>query len=510
MERLQASDLIYLAPELTLVISAIIISLIDLMLPKRVNRDLMGWLSLLGIVGSAAFVLFYSIPLVNGDSSTGTISLLRDSYRIDDFANIMKLILLGGGALITFMSIGAVKEQEIPHRGEYYYLLLPALVGGMIMASSGELITLFVGLELLSITSYILVAIRKNRAESSEGAFKYLVTGSIASAFILYGMSFLYGMTGSTNLTEIRTLLTDATFYPLLYVSFFFMIGGFAFKVAAAPFHTWAPDVYQGAATPVTAFLATISKAAGFAILFRVVYVAFYGLGSLSNVPIHTDFFFLLMLLAAAAMILGNAMALREKNVKRLMAYSGVANAGYLLVPILNDPYSTQSTMHYTMASEFFYYLVAYVLMNIGMFAAIMIVTGQSDNEEVSAFSGLYYRAPGLAIGVVILVLSLAGIPITGGFFGKFYIMFGAVQSHIYWLAVVMIITSVVSYYYYFSIIRQMFMRTALQASNLVRSIPLSSTLWICVVLSVAMGVFPHYVIDWIESIFVYEIDLFG
>lgn len=509
MERLQASELLYLAPELTLVISAIVISLIDLLLPRRVNRDLTGWLSLLGILGSAAFVVFYSIPVINGDGP-GTISLLRDSYRIDDFGNILKLVILGGGALVTFMSIGAVKDDEIPHRGEYYYLLLPALIGGMIMASSSELITLFVGLELLSITSYILVAIRKTRAESSEGAFKYLVTGSIASAFILYGMSFLYGMTGSTNLTEIRNLLTEPSFYPLVYVSYFFMIGGFAFKVAAAPFHTWAADVYQGAATPVSAFLATVSKAAGFVILFRVVYIAFYGLGGASDIPIHADFFFVLALLAATAMILGNAMALKEKNAKRLMAYSGVANAGYLLVPILNDPFYTQSTMHYTMVPEFVYYLIAYVLMNIGMFAAIMIVTGSSRNEEISAFSGLYYRAPGLAVAIVIIVLSLAGIPITGGFFGKFFILFGTLQSQMYWLAAVMIITSVVSYYYYFSIVRQMFMRTALQATELVRSTPLVATLWICAILSVVIGLWPNGIVGWIESIFVYELDLFG
>ena len=227
MERLQASDLIYLAPELTLVISAIVISLIDLMLPKRVGRDLIGWLSLVGITCAAAFVVFHAIPLVQAE---GVVSLLNGSYRVDDFANIMKLILLGGSALITFMSIGAVRQDDIMHKGEFYYLLLPALLGGMIMASSTELITLFVGLELLSITSYILVAIRKQRAASTEGAFKYLVTGSIASAFILYGMSFLYGMTRSTSLYEIRELLSEPSFHSLIYISFFLMIGGFAFE----------------------------------------------------------------------------------------------------------------------------------------------------------------------------------------------------------------------------------------------------------------------------------------
>lgn len=507
MERLQASDLIYLAPELTLVISAIVISLIDLMLPKRVGRDLIGWLSLVGITCAAAFVVFHAIPLVQAE---GVVSLLNGSYRVDDFANIMKLILLGGSALITFMSIGAVRQDDIMHKGEFYYLLLPALLGGMIMASSTELITLFVGLELLSITSYILVAIRKQRAASTEGAFKYLVTGSIASAFILYGMSFLYGMTGSTSLYEIRELLSEPSFYPLIYISFFLMIGGFAFKVAAAPFHTWAADMYQGAATPITAFLAAISKAAGFAVLFRVVYNAFYGLGDGAGAPLHQDFFFVLALLAAISMILGNTMALKEKNIKRMMAYSGVANAGYLLVPVLNDPFYANSSVHYTMFSEFVFYLIAYVLMNIGIFAAIMIVTGRSDNEEVSSFAGLYYQAPWSAVAIIAIVLSLAGIPISGGFFGKFYILFGTLQSQMYWLAAIMIITSVVSYYYYFSIVKQMFMRSSFQPIELMRSAPLAITLWICAILSVLMGLFPQVIIGGIESIFQYGYDLFG
>ncbi|GFR39400.1 NADH-quinone oxidoreductase subunit N [Insulibacter thermoxylanivorax] len=518
MERLQASDLIYLAPELTLVISAIVISLIDLLLPRRINRDLIGWLSLLGIAGSAAFVVFHAMPLVNGSDSQ-TISLLYDSYRVDDFANILKLILLGGGVLITLMSIGAVKDSDIQHRGEYYYLLLPALIGGMIMASSAELITLYVGLEVLSITSYILVALRKNHTGATEGAFKYLVTGSIASAFILYGMSFLYGITSTTQIQYMRHMLdVDSSIFPLLYISYILMIGGFAFKIAAAPFHTWAADVYQGAATPVTTFLAAVSKAAGFAILFRVVYVTFFGLGSNTIVPVHHDLFSVLMVLAAAAMILGNTMALKEKNIKRLMAYSGVANAGYLLVPILNhplpilnDPYFLyHTTKHESMFSEFIYYLIAYVLMNIGMFAAIMMVTGKSRNEELSAFAGLYYRAPATAAAIILIVLSLAGIPITGGFFGKFFILFGTIQSQIYWLAAVMIITSVISYYYYFAIVRQMFMRSSFHAAELTRTIPLTAVLWICALAGVLMGFFPQWLVGAIESIFHYGYDLFG
>ncbi len=244
--------------------------------------------------------------------------------------------------------------------------------------------------------------------------------------------------------------------------------------------------------------------------MFRVVYNAFYGLGDGAGAPLHQDFFFVLALLAAISMILGNTMALKEKNIKRMMAYSGVANAGYLLVPVLNDPFYANSSVHYTMFSEFVFYLIAYVLMNIGIFAAIMIVTGRSDNEEVSSFAGLYYQAPWSAAAIIAIVLSLAGIPISGGFFGKFYILFGTLQSQMYWLAAIMIITSVVSYYYYFSIVKQMFMRSSFQPIELMRSAPLAITLWICAILSVLMGLFPQVIIGGIESIFQYGYDLFG
>ncbi|PZE19437.1 NADH-quinone oxidoreductase subunit N [Paenibacillus xerothermodurans] len=488
-----------MAPELTLVIAAVVLSLIDLVLPKQVNRSLLGWLSLVGIIISTLFVISALNPAEPKH-------LLDYSYRVDDFANIMKLVLLAGVGLVTFMSIGAVRQEEVPHVGEYYYMLLPATVGGMIMASSGDLITLFVGLELLSITSYILVAMRKKDIRANEGAFKYIVLGGISSAIILYGMSFLYGISGSTNLAEINTALGQnaADAMPFIYVSFFLLLAGFAFKVAAAPFHMWAPDVYQGAATPITAFLAVVSKGAAFAILFRVLY-GVYGIGALMEHPLHKDVLLSLMIVAAVGMILGNFIALRQTNLKRLLAYSGIANSGYLLVPIAIQ----FSMVHYSNFSEFAFYLIAYLFMNIGIFAVVMVLERSTGEEHINGLAGLYYRAPGLAVATVLLVLSLAGLPLSGGFFGKLYIMLGTVQTHNYWLAAVLIGTSVVSFYYYFGLIRQMFMRSDFQSRPVSATWQLAITIWLCAGVSVLLGVIPHWVLGWIEGIFSLTQDLF-
>ncbi|MEF3305130.1 NADH-quinone oxidoreductase subunit N [Paenibacillus sp. GYB003] len=508
LERLTAGDIAHLAPELSLVITAVVLSLLDLLMPRSVNRTLLGWLAIVGTAVSAAFVIgdISALNVSGAEKPVTPVTLLGDSWRIDDFANLFKLLFLAGTALILFMSVGNVKEDEIPHTGEFYYMFLPATVGAMVMASSGDLITLFVGLELLSITSYVLVGMRKKRYASNEGAFKYVVTGGISSAVILYGMSFLYGMSGSTNLSKINEALADnyASFEPLMYATLFLLIAGFGFKIAAAPFHMWAPDVYEGAPTQVTAYLAVVSKAAGFAISFRVIY-SLFGQGRLLEQPIHADAFAAIAIVAAAAMIVGNFVALRQTNMKRLLAYSGIANSGYLLVPI-----STHFGMvHYSNFSEMFFYLIAYLFMNIGAIAVFAVVSESSKDETVSSFAGLYYRAPGLAIAMVILLLSLAGLPVTGGFFGKLYIMLGTLQMHSYWLAAVIIGTSVVSFYYYFGIIRQMFMRQGANDAPVKASLTSGITIWICAAATLLTGFFPHVVLRYIETMFSVPIDLF-
>ncbi|WP_040952323.1 NADH-quinone oxidoreductase subunit N [Gorillibacterium massiliense] len=491
---LTLADMGHLAPELTLVAFTLALILLDLFLPRKMSRTVIGWLSLLGVAVSAGFVIYNLDP-------ANTVSLLGGAYRIDDFANILKLIFLVGTALILLMSFGSTEEEEIHQTGEYYYLLLPATMGAMFMASSSDLITLYVGLETLSIASYVLVGMRKRNLLSSEGAFKYAVQGGIASAFILYGMSFLYGMTGSTNITAIRQGIAqlDPSMEAMLYMSFFLLLAGFGFKIAAAPFHTWAPDVYQGAPTPISAFLATVSKGAGFAVMFRLFY-GIYLQSDSSGAPlnIQKDAFLALCVVAAAAMIVGNVLALKQSNMKRLLAYSGIANAGYLLVPLA----AKFSLVHYSNFAEFSYYLTAYMLMNIGAFAVLMVVKKASGTEDVRGYAGLFYRAPWTTFAMVILVLSLAGFPVTGGFFGKIFILMGTLENKIYWLASIMLATSVLSFYYYFGVIRQMFMRSEAQQTEVKPAKALIVTIWICALASVAMGAYPQGLLRFVNEVF--------
>jgi NADH-quinone oxidoreductase subunit N len=497
--RLQLTDLQYLAPELTLVVAALLAAVLDLALPRTVNRIFTAWLTLLGIVVAIVFTALALNP-------QEPVQLLAQSYRIDDFAGLLKLVILVGTGLIVFMSLGDSSRDGIQHTGEYYYFYLPAALGAMVMASSGDLITLYVGLELLSITSYIMVAMRKKSANSNEGAFKYVVLGGISSATILYGMSFLYGIAGSTNMLDISSALAGGmdSAKGLVYIAFFLLLTGLGFKIAAAPFHAWAPDVYQGAPTPVAAFLAVVSKGAGFAILFRMMYWMF-GTIQLTGSELQKDVMLSLSVLAAIAMIAGNTMALKQRNFKRLLAYSGVANSGYLLVPIATH----FSLTHYANFSEFLYYLIAYLFMNIGAFALLMIVERNTGSEELNGLAGLYYRAPLTAVAGVLLVLSLAGIPVTAGFFGKLFIILGAMQTHSYWLGVIMIVTSVMSFYYYFGWIRQMFMRSDHESDQVKVPVTLGITMWVCAVAGVALGFFPQSILSGIDRIFSLAKDMF-
>jgi len=509
-----------MAPELILVAMMALLIIVDLLLPRRVDRSLIGWLSLASLIGS-----FVSVVLriqEQADQSRGDIALglLNDNYRIDDFGAMFKLLLLTAAALIVLWSLGSMKRgAELAHQGEYYYLLLPATAGAMLMTSTGDLITLYTGLELLSISTYVLVGLRTKRevsvqagstdekvsAKPAEAAFKYVVTGGISSAFILFGMSYLYGLTGSTHVGEIGSLLPEAvdSFRGLIYIAFFFMIAGFGIKIAAAPFHAWVPDVYEGAPTPVSAFLAVISKAAAAAALFRLFYNLVFPESLSNGSTIGHDLFRAVLAVAACAMLVGTLSALRQHNMKRLLALSGVANAGYLIVPIGLSFYGAHSNN----AAELFFYAAAYLFMNIGVFAVLSIVAGarrnsdSDDSVQLRIFEGLYHRAPWTAGAMIIFVLSLAGLPISGGFFGKLFIMMGAASTHAYWLVAVMAGSSVISYYVYFGIVRQMFMRSSGDAPVHVPAAT-GTVVWLCAAATLVLGVYPNGLLQWFEHVF--------
>ncbi|BAU26483.1 proton-translocating NADH-quinone oxidoreductase chain N [Aneurinibacillus soli] len=488
-----------MSPEFTILGVATLLSLIDLLMGKKADRRILAWIGLAGVILAGYFVI--------RNTGHNVVSIMNDMYRLDGFANAFKLIFLGGVACVLLISISYIDEaRNVPYSGEYYYLLLSALLGAMIMASSADLITLFVGLELLSLSSYILVGTRKHHIQSNESAFKYVVSGGIAAAIILYGMSFIYGITGSTNLYTIAERLPNA-FYGgfdlLIYLAFFLMIVGLAFKISAVPFHMWAPDVYQGAPTPITAFLSVVSKAAGFAIILRMFIVIFINIVEVDaklgmQQPIIAGKLALyISIIAAASMIIGNTLALRQVNVKRMMAYSGIAQAGYLLVPL--------ASLTGLLLDQTVFYLIAYLLANMGAFAVIMIVNRDQQTEDVKGFAGLYHRAPWLSISMTFFLLSLAGIPLSAGFFGKFYIFMSAVGLMKYWLAGIMMATSVISYYYYFGIVRQMYMRPGSTESPLRVPAPIAVVVLLTFIGTVVIGVMPDPVIQYIHTNFPFQ-----
>lgn len=500
------TDMLYLAPEFTLAAVFLLLVVLDLLLPKRVSRLTIGWLTLAGLLVSLLLVVLRMLDMNQGGTSAEAIQLLSNSYRIDDFSSLLKIVFLTGTALIVLLALGSVRDEEsVTDKAEYFYLLLPALIGAMIMASSGNLVTLYIGLELLSLTSYVLVGMRRKSSLSAEAAFKYVVTGGISSAMVLFGMSYIYGITGSVDLGVIGKALPQALddFKALVYVGFFFMIGGFGIKIAAAPFHAWAPDVYQGAPTPVSAFLAVIAKGAALAAIFRVIFsTVLFAVSEDANVS--NDIYLALLVMAAAAMLVGTAAALRQKNVKRLLALSGVANAGYMLVPIG----ISITAVHSSNFSEFVYYLVAYLFMTIGAFAVITVISQASGHEELKGFAGMYYRAPWTAAAMVVFILSLAGLPVSGGFFGKLFILLGAASAKAYWLAAIIVVSSVISYYFYFGIVRQMFMRSGNDNNELRITGGTGIVIWICVAATIALGVFPGPLMEWIDTVFSIRGDL--
>lgn len=478
-------------PEFIILGVATILSLLDLFAPKKMDRRVIGWLAFAGVV--AAIIALVSL------FGKETTSILYDTFVLDSFSKAFKLLLLIGSAFVILIALEyEPKEGMGEYKGEFYYLFLIALLGAMFMASSGDLITLFVGLELLSISSYILAGLRKKHLPSNESAMKYVVNGAASSAIVLFGMSYVYGLTGTTNLLEMADSLStlgNSQYIYLLGLSFFMILVGLSFKLATVPYHMWAPDVYQGAPTPVTAFLSVVSKTAGFAILLRTVLVIFLntpaGAKGVDTVtPLLQDVQNFIAVLAALTMIVGNVVALRQRNIKRLFAYSSIAHAGYLLVAFV--------ALSAFMFDAIWFYLGAYLLMNIGAFAVIQIMTQKTDNEDIGQFAGLYRRSPILAVAMGIFIMSLAGIPGTAGFVGKVNIFIGALitePAH-YILAAILMGTTVISYVYYFRVMSQMFFRPAEDDTKVKTPPILGAVIAICAVATVLFGIFPNIAYD--------------
>ncbi|TCT26423.1 NADH dehydrogenase subunit N [Melghiribacillus thermohalophilus] len=466
-----------MAPEFTILITGVIVSLQDLFYG---NKRLSSWLSILGVLLAIAFL--------STQYQHESVSILYDTYIFDEVTFFFKIILLTGTLLILLMTSPSWDEETERVRGDFHYLLLAALLGGMIVVSSGDVITLYAGLELLSISSYIMVGIRKYNRNANEGAMKYIITGSLASAVTLFGLSYIYGLTGTTNLFDISREMSaiDTQLEPLAILGFVITFVGLTFKISTVPFHMWTPDVYQGASTPVAAFLSVVSKAAGFILIARMLIIAFTAEPGLEQGTVYEYGVGLIAVLAALTMIVGNTVALRQRNMKRLFAYSSIAHAGYLLIPLAALTSFSLETI--------WFYLLAYMLMNIGAFAVLHVLIQNHANEDMSIFSGLYHRSPVLTVMMTIFLASLAGIPGTAGFIGKFNIFLGALSADParYVLAGIMVATTVISYVYYFNILVQMYSRPAEKHANLQVPAITWVTVGFCTLGTVLFGIFPN------------------
>ncbi|MGJ3206339.1 NADH-quinone oxidoreductase subunit NuoN [Geobacillus thermoleovorans] len=478
------SDWSMMAPEWIVLTAAIALLVMDLALPSDRSRRPLAW----GAAAAAALAMIATAAMI----PAGSASILHDTFRLDAFAKAFKFILLAGGALALLLVAEWAPKEGSPHRGEFVYMMLFALLGAMMMASSGDLLTLFVSLELLSVSSYILAGLRKTAPASNEAALKYVINGGIATAIMLFGMSYVFGLTGTTNLGGIARRLQETNEPYMLALAFLLLLIGVSFKLATVPFHMWAPDVYEGAPVPATAFFAVVSKTAGFALLLRLLVTIFAAAPSegrdpssllLSMQPIIT-------VLAGLTMIIGSVVALRQRSLKRLLAYSGIAHAGYLLAGF--------AAMSWAMIDSLWMYLLVYTLMNIGAFAIIAHIVNETGSDDLDGLAGLYRHRPFLAAALGLFLLSLAGIPGTAGFIAKLHIFIGLVVTEPghYVLAAVMAITTVISYVYYFNLIVQLFFRPTFTAPLGRLPAGLSTAVVLCALGTLAIGWAPGLAYD--------------
>lgn len=461
------------APEIVLVGAIVAVLLVDL-LTKEGARGIVPQVAGLGIL--AAMVPVLTLALDGTDRS-----MFGGAYAVDNFSLVIKALFLVAGYVVVLLSTNYIAEGDYAE-GEYYLLLLSSILGMTVMASARDLVSIFVALELLSIPAYLLAGWRKRDLHSNEAGVKYYLMGVFASAVMLYGMSLLYGLSGSTLLTDIGAAVSGTDTRPFVTLGVVLVLVGFAFKVSAVPFHTWAPDTYEGAPTPITAFLAVSSKAAGFVALLQLILIAFIGRDDVVG-P-------LMWVLAALTMTVGNLIALRQTNIIRLLAYSGVAQAGFMLAPLAVVGTNPGGALRAVVT-----YLLIYAAMNLGAFAVVLAVARKTRSAEISTWGGLFEYAPGLTVLMTVFLFSLAGIPPLGGWLAKFVVFRALIQPDLtaggVTLAVVVGVNSVIALYYYANIAREMWMKPVLDGDRTPIRVPFSlgAALALSVVVTVAFGV---------------------
>jgi len=431
----------------------------------------LGWVTLAGLLLAAlANGWLYGVSEVGG----------ANMIALDGFRLFSNWIFLAGAALTILVSFTYVARQRF-QVGEFYALLLFATAGMMFMVGSRDLIVIFLGLEVMSISSYVLTAFNRRDRRSAEAGLKYFILGAFATAFLLYGIALVYGATGSTNLAIISVSVSGGTAAPALLAAGIGLLGvGFAFKVSAVPFHMWTPDVYEGAPSPVTAFMSTTVKAAAFVAFLRIFVTGFPGA--------YESWYPFLWWLAAITMVAANLIALVQSNVKRMLAYSSIAHGGYLLVAVV--------AANEMAAAGLLFYLLIYTVMNIGAFAVVMCVANHGEERlQIEDYAGFGWRHPLLGVAFTLFLLSLAGFPGTAGFIGKLYLLLGAVDAQLWTLAVVLALATVVSYWYYLRLAWFMWMRETPEGEEepgpVFIPVPLRAALVACALVVVVLGVFP-------------------
>jgi NADH-quinone oxidoreductase subunit N len=466
-----------LAPEVVLALGLCVVLVVDLFTTER-NKWLLSVLTGFTLLGAALPVLTLALHDDN------VRSMFDGRYVVDEFSLVMKGLFLLAGYVIVLLSSSHVEEGDY-WRGEYWFLLLTSLLGMVMMASSRDLVSVFVALEFLSIPAYMLAAWRKRDAKSNEAGVKYFLLGVFASAVMLYGMSLLYGLTNSTLLVDIADSVSpDGEFAAVQALAVVFVIVGFAFKVSAVPFHTWAPDTYEGAPTPVTAFLSVASKAAGFVALVVLVLSAF---------PQARDVWQpFIWVLSAITMTIGNVFALRQTNLVRMIAYSSISQGGFVLMPLaVAGGAAGESALRAVVV-----YLVVYAATNLGVFGAILAVSRKTRSGDIASLGGLFSYAPGLGVLFTIFLASLAGIPPLGGWIGKFAAFQALLTDATPWayvLAVIGAVNSVIAFGYYGNVMREIWMRPAPHGDTtpVVTPSSLQIALGITAVATLVFGVLP-------------------
>jgi NADH-quinone oxidoreductase subunit N len=469
-------DYIRILPEIVLALFGTLIMLLEAILPEDRPKPVLSWVTIGGLcIALWSAVMAYRTPGM----------AFSNMIIVDGFATFFRVLVILVGLLTVFASTSYLR-QEHANAGEYYGLILFSVCGQSVMSASNELIMVFIGLEISSIATYILAGYLRDDKRNNEAALKYFLLGSFATAFFLYGIAWIYGITGTTNLTEIRLALLNRDLgisTTLAGTAAALMFVGLGFKVSAAPFQVWAPDVYQGAPAPVSAFMSAGPKAAAFAILLRIFITAFG--------PISDRWVPYMWISALLTMIVGNFAALSQSNIKRLLAYSSIAHAGYVLVAVTaHSEIGTAAAM---------FYLAAYAFMNVGAFAVVSYFARQGERfVNVDDLAGLGFKRPMVAAMMTIFLLSMIGVPLTGGFFGKFYIFKAALDSNLVWLTVLGLLNSAVAAYYYLRVIVVMYMHEPGEATADIGPVSpgLRVAMWASALGTLVLGIFPTLVLN--------------